>query len=263
MVIVAIFAYLLVGIIAGIGAGLLGMSGGVLAVPALVLIFTLLGFPQPHLMHMAIGTSLASMILTTLSATVAHHRRGGVMWDIIWSMMPGVILGCLLGAFIAHFLSSVILEIIFGFFICFLGAYVLFHKKKKEEVKRPDRTLYTWIGLGIGSLSSLLGIGGGTFMVPLFIAYQYPSKKAVGTSAGMSLFITTFAALAYLYLGLGEIKIPYTIGFIYLPAFALIGITTIFAAPIGVKLAHRMRGRVLRRIFAVTLIVIGVLMIFR
>lgn len=259
---IAWFAYVLVGAIAGLSGGLLGLSGGVIAVPCLVLIFSILSFPQAVLMHTAIGTALAAMVINGLASTTAHHKRGGVMWDLVFAMIPGVFLGCLLGAFIAHFLSSVLLEIIFGLFVSLLGARVLLQKKKKGEVKRPDRTLFTWIGLGIGTLSSLLGIGGGTFTVPMLLSYRYPEKKAVGTSAATGLFITFLAALGYLYFGLGVSTVPNSLGYIYLPAFAIVGLTTILFAPMGARLAHKIDGKKLRRIFAATLIIVGILMIF-
>lgn len=241
---------------------MLGLSGGVITVPSLVLIFHLTGYPQSILMHTAIGTSLAAMVLNGMASTYAHHRRSSVMWDIVFVMIPGLILGCLLGAFFAHFLSGIVLQIIFGVFIALLGAHVLFSKSKKKGTEKPDKSLYTWIGIGIGFLSSLLGIGGGVFMVPLLLAFNHPEKKAVGTSAAMGLLITTLAALGYLYFGLQQSTPPTSLGYIYLPAFILIGLTTIFFAPLGAKFAHQIEGNKLRKIFASILILIGILMIF-
>lgn len=258
------FAFALVGIIAGLVAGMLGLSGGVVTVPCLVLIFTLMGFPQAHLMHVAIGTSLAAMVINGISSTMAHHKRGGVMWDVVFLMIPGLFLGSLSGTFLASFLSGIVLQVFFGFFVACLGAYVLLQKKKKrqEKAKKVERTLYTWVGLGIGFLASLLGIGGGVFLVPLLLAQRTPEKKAVGTSAAMGLFVTFLAAFGYLYFGRGVVVAEYVIGYIYIPAFLTIGLITIFFAPIGAKLAHKMDPKKLRRIFAATLILVGILMVF-
>ncbi|NGX37080.1 MAG: hypothetical protein K1000chlam2_00230 [Chlamydiae bacterium] len=262
MEIVALLSFVVIGVLAGLIGGLLGLSGGIVTVPCLVLLFRLMGIPQTYLMHIAIGTSLAAMVLNSLASMWAHHRRQGVVWKIVFAMIPGIFLGCMLGSFVAQFLSSVVLQVVFGSFICFLGAYILLQKRKRQEKKLPDKTLYTWLGFGIGTLSSLLGVGGGVFSVPLLISYRYPEKQAVGTSAAMGLFITFVAAVAYLYFGLKEVKLPLTLGFIYLPAFAVIGFVAIFFAPLGAKLAHRIKGALLRKIFAGTLIIVGILMIF-
>lgn len=260
MEIFALIAFLGVGALAGLIGGLLGLSGGVVTVPALFGIFHLIDVPQDVRMQMAIGTSLSAMILTGLASTWAHNRHEGVIWNIVFSMLPGILLGCLLGAFVSDFLSGVILQIVFGLFVCVLGAYVLLQKKRPKPAKRPPKTVYTWLGLGIGSVASLLGIGGGIFTVPLLISYRFPEKKAIGTSAAVGLFITTIASLAYLYFGRDAAKIPYALGYIYLPAFALVGLATIFFAPLGVKLAHRLENKTLRRVFAGTLILVGILM---
>ena len=258
----ALFAYVAVGIIAGLIGGLLGLSGGVVTVPCLVLLFHLLDFPQSILMHMAIGTSLAAMVLTGIASTWAHHGHKGVMWDIVLLMIPGILIGCLLGSVVAHFLSGIILQIIFGLFICSLGAYVLLQKKKTQPAKRPHKTLYSWLGMGIGSLASLLGIGGGVFTVPLLISFRYSEKKAIGTSAAVGLLITFMATIGYLYFGMNVVMVRESLGYIYLPAFALIGLGTVFFAPVGAKLAQRIASAKLRKIFACTLILVGVFMIF-
>lgn len=262
MEIFALFAYLIIGILAGLIGGLLGLSGGVVTVPALLFIFHLLGFPQTFAMHTAIGTSLAAMVLTGIASTWAHHRHKGVMWEIVLSMIPGIFLGCLLGAYVAHFLSGVILELFFGLFICLLGAYILFQKKKGKPIAPPDKTVFTWMGLVIGTLASILGIGGGVFIVPLLMHYRFAEKKAVGTSAATGLCITFLATVAYMYFGMGVVNIRESMGYIYLPAFVIIGIATIIFAPIGAKWTHRMKGTKLRKIFAGTLIIVGILMIF-
>lgn len=263
MEIIALLAFVVVGILAGLIGGMLGLSGGVVTVPCLTLLFHWLAFPQSILMHMAIGTSLSAMVLTGIASTIAHHRHKGVMWDIVTLMLPGILVGCLFGAFLADLISGVFLQILFGVFICFLGAYVLLQKgKKKEAGGRPEKTIYSWLGVGVGTVASLLGIGGGVFTVPLLISYRFSEKKAVGTSAAVSFFITTMAALAYLYFGRDETNVRWSVGYIYLPAFALIGLGTVIFAPLGAKWAHKMNAALFRKIFAGTLVIIGILMIF-
>lgn len=258
----AIFAFIFVGIVAGLVAGLLGLSGGIITVPCLLLIFNLLDLSQVHAMHSAIGTSLAAMVLNGIAAVISHQKHKSILWEFVLSAAPGLFLGCMLGSFLAHFMSGILLQILFGMFIATIGAYVLLQKKKDRATKPLNKTFFTWIGLGIGTLASMLGVGGGVFTVPLLLSYGFAEKKAVGTSAAISLVITSLAAMAYLYFGLNEIDLPWHIGYIYLPAFAIIGLITVFFAPLGAKIANRIEGKKLRRTLAATLILIGILMIF-
>ncbi len=256
-------AFFLVGALAGTIGGLLGLSGGIVTVPCLILLFHLLEFPQDYLVHTAIGTSLAAMVLNGTTSTWAHSRRSGVMWHTVFTMLPGLFLGCMLGALAAHFISGILLQVIFGLFVSLLGAYVLFQKKpSKAKGSQDNRTMYSWVGLGIGGVSSMLGLGGGVFTVPFLLYHGNPEKKAIGTSAAVGLVITLFSAVAYIYFGLKVEDVPYSIGYIYLPAFALVGLASIFFAPLGVKLAHQMNGKKLRKMFAAVLILVGILMIF-
>jgi len=255
-------AFFVVGILAGIVGGLLGLSGGVVTIPCLVLLLNLIDFPQTFLMHTAMGTSLAAMVLTGIATTWAHAKQKGVVWDIVVAMVPGLIMGCLLGAFVAHFLSGIILKMIFGAFLCLIGAAMLLKKDKRKQTARPDKTLYTWIGLGIGGLSSLLGLGGGILIVPLLLSYRYSEKQSIGTAAASGTLISLLAAIAFMYFGLNEVNLEGSIGYVYLPAFIAIGFGTVIFAPIGTKLAHQATGKKLRRIFAAVLIMIGILMVF-
>lgn len=261
MDILALSAFLVIGVLAGLIGGLLGLSGGVITVPCLTVVLHLMDYPQTYLVHTAIGTSLAAMVLNGISSTWAHHKRESVLWRIVLRMFPGVILGSLLGAFIANFLSGIILALLFGLFLSLLGAYLLLRKDPHKDKKAPEHPPYAWLGLGVGTAASLLGIGGGVFTVPLLLAYRYKEKKAVGTSAAIGLCITVLAAIGYVYFGRGKVTMEYAFGYIYLPAFILVGIGAAAFAPWGAKLAHQVRGTHLRKIFAVILIITGVLMI--
>ncbi|MDN3506421.1 MAG: sulfite exporter TauE/SafE family protein [Simkaniaceae bacterium] len=263
MEIFALFAFLIVGMAAGFIAGMLGLSGGVVMVPCLLFLFRFLDFPQAHVMHMAIGTALSAMVMTGIAATWTHHKHKGVMWSIAMLMLPGIVMGCTLGTFVAQFLSGFVLQLIFGLFICMLGAFVLFHKGPSQKKKpKPVNSLYTWFGFGIGSFASLLGIGGGVFTVPLLISYQFSEQKSIGTSAAVGTMVTIIASIGYLYFGLSEVAVPMSLGFIYLPAFAMVSLGTVIFAMLGAKLAHRMEGKKLKRIFAGVLLIVGILMIF-
>jgi len=256
-----LLAFLGVGILAGLIGGLLGLSGGVVTVPALVFIFPAIGIPDNEVTHMAIGTSLAAMVFNGIVSTWSHHRRQGVVWDLFLSIVPWITIGALFGGIVANFISDVVLENVFGFFICFLGMYLFLPPRKKKELREFNKHSIFWCGTGIGSLAGVLGIGGGVFTVPLLIHFNYPEKRAIGTSAAISLVVTIVTALTYLYFGMKTVKTPGTWGFIYLPAFVLIGLSAMFLAPLGAKLAHTINGLLLRRIFAGVLIIIGILMI--
>ncbi|MBS0629110.1 MAG: sulfite exporter TauE/SafE family protein [Verrucomicrobia bacterium] len=261
MDIVHLLAFLGVGILAGLIGGLLGLSGGVVTVPALVFLFPVMGIPQSQVTHMAIGTSLAAMVLNGIVSTWSHHRREGVLWPLFLSLLPWIIIGSLFGGIVANFISDVVLENLFGFFIVFLGIYLLLPQKKKRELREFNKHSIFWCGTGVGSVASVLGIGGGVFTVPLLIHFNYPEKKAIGTSAAISLVITTVTALTYLYFGMKTVKTPESLGYIYLPAFVFIGLGAMFLAPVGAKWAHAIDGLLLRRIFAAVLIIIGIVMI--
>lgn len=261
--VLSLLLFCFVGILAGIIGGLLGLSGGVITVPCLIFIFRFLDFPSQYIMHMAVATSLASLMVNGLLSTWSHHKHQGVVWDIFLSMIPGTFIGCVLGALIANEIPSEVLEVIFGVFICILAVYVLLQKKKVEEKKKLSKMVYASLGFAVGTLSSLLGVGGGTFTVPLLLSRRFPTKLAIGTSAAISTLITTISALTYLYLGEHVVTMSKSIGYIYLPAFIVITITTTLMAPIGTKLAYLIEGRLLRKIFAGTLIITGISMIYR
>lgn len=261
MEIFPLFAFLGIGIFAGIIGGMLGLSGGVITVPALIFALPHFGIPETQATHMAIGTSLAAMVFNGIVSTWSHHRRGGVLWDLFLSLLPWISIGALLGGIVANYISDVILENVFGFFICFLGIYLFVPQKKKKELRQFNKHSIFWCGTGVGTISSVLGIGGGVFTVPLLVHYNYPEKKAIGTSASISLVITTVTALTYLYFGLNDVKTPESLGYIYVPAFVFIGLGAMFFAPLGAKWAHAIDGLLLRRIFACVLIITGILMI--
>ncbi len=260
--ILACILYLVLGAIAGILGGLLGIGGGVITVPCLLIIFRYLGYPQAYVMHMAIATSLAAMIFTTLSATWAHHKRGGVLWDVLKKMLPGLLVGSVLGALIAIWLSGIMLEIFFGVFLCLLA--VRFYRQKPIHSGRhhlPKMPLLSVISGCIGVLSNLLGIGGGSLTVPMLTTFNVPDKKAIGTAAATTLFTSILGSLSYLIFAWGIIPIPDTVGLINLPAFLIIGGVTFFLAPYGAKLTHQISPQKVRKIFAIVLALTGISLI--
>ncbi len=264
MFILSLFAFALIGVTAGLLAGLLGISGGVVTIPLLVLMFNMLQFDHLCLMQLAIGTSLAAMVINAFSSTMAHHRRGKVTWPVVRAMAPGVFVGCISGAFVARLLPGDVLKLIFGVFECLLGIY--FFKKIKPyegENRLPGKWALSGIGYGIGGISNILGIGGGIITVPTLMAFKLKPRRAVATSSAVGFMISVLGASSYLYFGLTqECMVKYSIGYLYVPAFVAISIASAFTAPYGAKLAHTLEPTLLRRIFGGALIIAGSLMIF-
>lgn len=253
--------YVFIGVIAGFSAGLLGISGGVVTVPLLALIFSYLGFPKAEVIYFAIGTSFAAMVFSAFSATYAYHRRGNVLWNIFRILLPGIILGSLVGAIVSRFINGDILTKLFGVFESLLGIYFLFAFRAEVAAKIPSHKILRLISFGIGMISNILGIGGGTFVAPTLMAFHIPPQKAIGTSSASGFVISFLGAFCYLVYGMGVVHYPYTLGYLYVPAFLIISVVTFFIAPLGTKVAHRISVPQLRKIFAVVLIVVGILMI--
>ncbi|MBS0652165.1 MAG: sulfite exporter TauE/SafE family protein [Verrucomicrobia bacterium] len=261
-VIYAYMAYAAIGVVSGIMAGLLGIGGGLITVPSLFFLFSILKFPQAYLMHLAIETSLAAMIFNSLSSTRAHNKKKGVMWPLFKKTVPGLVLGGIIGAIGAEFISSTSLEIIFGLFLCFIG--FLFFRRIQPHFKEhsvPQNPVFSLIFMGIGAFAVILGLGGGLFSVPTLTAFRIPQKSAIGTSAAITCLMTIIGTVAFLILGLETVQIPQSIGFINLPAFMIIGFVSVFFAPVGVKWAHELPDQILRRVFGIVLILTGISML--
>lgn len=261
-IVLSYLGYAAIGVISGVLSGLLGIGGGVIAVPSLFFLFSWLQFPQAYEMHFAIGTSLAAMIFNTLSSTRAHDKKHAVLWPLVKKSAPGLILGGIIGAVLADDISSVVLEIFFGIFLCVIG--VFFFRKMNAHVKPqaiPGHFFFSLIFFAIGLLSVILGLGGGTFSVPTLSAFRVPAKQAIGTSAAITCLMTTIGAIAFLILGLGEVHAPGSFGYINLSAFLIIGIVSLFFAPLGARLAHRLPDQILRRTFGVILVLTGISML--
>jgi uncharacterized protein len=255
-------AYLIIGIVAGVLGGMLGIGGGVITVPCLLYVFHFLNFPQTYVMHIAIATSLAAMIFNTAAATWAHNKRHAVLWDVFKKMIPGFVIGSILGAIIAIWLSGVFLEIIFGIFLCMLAYF--FYRKKAAAVgtsKLPSNLVLSCYSCGIGTFSNILGIGGGSMVVPLLTTFKITDRNAIGTSAAATLITAILGAITYLIAGWGDVPSTEMIGLIDLPAFFIIGVASFFCAPIGARLTHEISPEKVRKIFAIVLVLTGLSLI--
>ena len=254
--------YSAVGAVAGILAGLLGIGGGLVIVPMLVFCLTRQGIPDHAIMHLALGTSMASIMFTAVSSFWSHHKRGAVNWIVVRRIVLGIFVGTFLGTFVAAELSTPILKGFFVVFLYYVGIQMITGKKPKPGRQLPKRTGMFGVGNLIGLVSSLVGIGGGTLSVPFMVWCNIPLHQAIGTSAAIGFPIAVAGTIGYIYNGLSATNLPeYTIGFVYLPALAGLIITSVLTAPIGVRLAHSLPVDKLKRFFAMLLLVVGTRML--
>lgn len=254
-------AWLALGLVSGFIAGLLGVGGGLVMVPVLVVLFAQQGFDPAWHMHLALGTSLAVIVLTSISSLRAHHAHGAVRWDTVRRIAPGIVLGTLLGAFAARHFSDFGLRLFFVAFLFYAATQMLLEFKPKAQRDLPGWPGMTAVGTVIGAVSSWVGIGGGTLSVPFQLWCNIKLHEAIGTSAAIGLPIALAGALGYGLSGYGAAGLPDgSLGFVYLPALAGIAAASWITAPLGAKLAHRLPVKKLKRIFALLLYALGLRM---
>lgn len=250
--------YLATGAFAGVLAGLLGVGGGIIIVPLLTFVFTAQHLPDAHILHLALGSSLASIIFTSISSLRAHHARGAVNWPVVRVITPGILTGTFAGAWVAAQLSTGFLR---GFFVCFLyyvALQMLLDIRPKPSRQIPGRGGMFGMGNVIGGVSSLVGIGGGSLSVPFLVWCNVPMHNAVGTSAAIGLPIAVAGAAGYLVNGLANPLVPSgSLGFVYLPAVFGIAVASVCTAPLGARLAHSLPVPRLKKAFALLLLVMG------
>lgn len=261
-----IIAFLGIGLLAGFLSGLLGMGGGVIFVPFQVLLFSLMGVPQELQMKLAVGTSLAAIMFSTLSATIAQQGKQSIWWEMIYKMLTGLILGALVGAYLTRIMPAKMLEIAFGIFAILLGIHFFLLKALHEHDlhKMPDFSIINALSISIGTLSSMLGIGGGTIAMPILVYLKVPLRKAIGSAVAISCLLSTVGSIVFLLPALRDAPIyPNSLGFLFLPSFIPMSLGAAIIAPFGVKMSHYLPKEVLKKIFAIVLCIIGIGMILR
>lgn len=257
-----LLSYLATGVFAGLLAGLFGVGGGLIMVPALAILLALQGVGETVVMQIAIGTSLAVISATSISSALAHHRRGGVLWTVFRAMVPGLAVGALLGAATAHVLSGTTLRIIVGIGALLVAAKMAFEMQPKGRGRLPGLLGLGAAGTVIGALSSLIGIGGGSLTVPFLSFCRVEMRQAVGTSAACGLPIAWAGAIGFVVTGWSvDGRPPMSLGYVALPGFVGIAVASVACAPLGAMLAHKLPPKVLKKAFAVLLAVIGVKML--
>jgi len=243
---------LVTGAIAGTLAGLLGVGGGIVIVPVLFLLFDFLDVPQAVAMHLAVGTSLATIIPTSISSARAHYARGAIDLAMLRRWAPFVFSGALAGGIASRFVSSELLTGIFGVIALLVAVNLALPRKLVLAASVPNGIGgQAAIPGGIGLLSALMGIGGGTLTVPVLTAFCYPVHRAVATASAFGLVIAVPAALGFVWSGLGvPARPPLSLGYVSLVAAVLIFCTSVLTAPYGAALAHRLDPDRLKRVFA-------------
>jgi len=254
--------YLITGALAGLCSGLLGLGGGIIVVPLLIEIFSFAQLPHETSMHLAVGTSLAIMALTATSAALSHNRRGAIHWEAFRGLVPGMVIAVLIGTQLVGLMPAELLKRIFAVFL-FLVAFLLIRQNESLSLgKLPRFPRLMLMGGFIGSLSGILGIGGGIITVPYLVRRGLPIAQAVGTSSTCTLPIALAGTMGVILAGANEAALPAgSWGYLYLPAVFMVAVASVLTAPLGVHLAHKLSAEHLRRIFGVLLIFVAVRLI--
>lgn len=260
---VPIVLLLLAGASAGFLGGLLGIGGGLLVVAALSFALPAWGVPRSEVMHVSVATSMATIVLTLVSSAAAHVRRGSVLWPTWGWLAPGMVVGGIAGASVAQMLSARTLRWVIAAFCAFMAWRMAYGRTKvrADDAGRVPRSPWLLpVGAGIGTLSAVAGIGGGSMTVPLLVSLGAKPVRAVGTSAACGLTIAIASALSYaLAVRPPPQPLPWgAVGYLYLPAAAVVTLASMTLAPLGARAAHAISAVALRRVFAVFLLVVGV-----
>lgn len=251
--------YLVLGAAAGVLAGLFGVGGGIIIVPVLVLSFTAQGVDPQVLTHLAVGTSLATIIFTSINSVMEHHRKGAVQWPIFAWMTLGILLGAGLGSLTAASIQGPMLQKIIGVFAIVIAIQMALDLKPRASRAVPSKLGLTAAGGVIGWASAIFGIGGGTLNVPFLTWRSLPMQQAVATSSACGLPIAVASALSFMLIGWSQPQLPeWSLGYVYLPAMVGIAFTSMFFARFGARLAHKLSPRLLKRLFALLLLCVGV-----
>jgi uncharacterized membrane protein YfcA len=257
-----LFGYVALGAVAGFFAGLLGVGGGAIMVPVLAMMFAAQGFPEAHLMHLALGTSMAAIVFTSVSSLRAHHSHGAVLWPVVKTIAPGIVAGTLLGAQIAAQVPTRPLAIVFAAFISYVAVQMILNMKPKPSRELPGPAGMIGVGGFIGFVSALVAIGGGSLSVPFMAWCNVKVQHAIGTSAAIGFPIAVAGTVGYMIAGHDASELPAgSLGFIHLPALAATVLASMLVAPLGAKLTHRLPVPTLKKIFAALLLALAAKML--
>ncbi|MGE5650331.1 MAG: sulfite exporter TauE/SafE family protein [Bacillota bacterium] len=257
-------ALLALGAAVGFAAGLLGIGGGMLLVPFMTMLFAAKEFPQEHIVHMAIATSLATIMFTSISSVRAHHARRAVLWPVVKLLAPGILIGSWIGPWIGAHLNSSTLALAFAVFVAFSGTQMLLDKKPAAARQLPQAPGMFAAGGAIGVLAGLVGAGGGFVSVPFMTWCNVKIHNAVATSAALGFPIALAGTLSNVYFGMKVADLPASsLGFIYLPALLVISLASVSTASLGAKTAHSLPVKTLKKVFALLLYSLASYMLYK
>ncbi|MFB2538348.1 MULTISPECIES: sulfite exporter TauE/SafE family protein [unclassified Acinetobacter] len=257
-----ILIYLLIGSVSGFVAGLFGIGGGLVIIPCLYVAFRYFGIPYEVIMHLAVGTAMASIIVSSLSSALAQHKKKAILWNLVSYLVPTMMIGSLLGAWIADMLPSHYMQLLIGLFACWT-AYKMFvgakaNSQNQDEKPQISVLQHRIVGGLIGMASSIFGIAGGSIIVPYLNRCGIVMQNAVATSSACGVPIALMGAIGYLWFGSRQnIDVAHTIGYIHVYAFLGISIASFITAKLGVKIAHAISAARLKKYFAIELLLVG------
>ena len=250
------------GLFAGFLAGYLGIGGGLVLVPVLSFLFSRDPAIADMAVQMAVATSLSTMLFTSMSSILSHHKRGAIMWNLVRQMTPGLLAGALLGSFIADRIGNTALAYVFGVFALLIGLQMLYGARNLGNRPLPGAPAVSGTGVFIGTISSLLGIGGGSLTVPWMLWHGQNVQKAIATAAACGYPIAVAGTLGFILLGKPDTSAS-TLGYVNLPALAGVALFSVFGAPLGVAAVHRSSPLLAKRLFAVFLLIVATKMLLR
>ena len=260
-----VLGLLATGAMSGVFAGLLGIGGGAIIVPALAYALQWLGFDLEVVQHVAVGTSLAIIIPTGLSSARSHYKRGAVDLRVLKLWAPVIFLATLAGGLMAGLYSGDVLRMVFGVMALFIAANIVLPFQQRLIGHLHDSAnIHRLFAAVVGYVSALMGVGGGSLSVPTMAALGATMHQAVGTGAAIGVFIAISGTVGFIISGWGAVGLPpLSLGYVNLVALVLIGVTATLTAPLGVALAHRLQQKTLKGVFALFLVVVGLNMIWK
>ncbi|HWS76646.1 MAG TPA: sulfite exporter TauE/SafE family protein [Quisquiliibacterium sp.] len=257
-----ILGLLVLGAATGFLAGLLGIGGGMVMVPFMTMLLGAQHFPPSETVKVAIATSLTTIVFTSMSSVRAHHRRGAVRWSLVKLLAPGILIGALLGAQVAGWMPGRVLAAFFGVFVGYSALKMLRASPAAAAGRLPGKGGMLGAGGAIGSISALVGAGGGFITVPFLTRGGVPIHQAVATSAACGFPIALAGTLGYVWAG-RQLDLPGSLGYVYLPALLCIASASVLTAPLGARAAHALPTAALRKVFAVVLLALAAYMLAR
>ena len=260
-----ILYYLILGLFVGYFSGLLGIGGGLIMVPLLAYLFEAQSLPAQNILHLALGTSMATILFTSISSTRQHHAHRAVDWGMVRFVTPGILLGTALGALIVAYVATFFLTIFFILFVYFAAMQMLIGAKPHGTRGYPARAEATFAGMLVGAVSSMVSIGGGVLSVPYLLWHKFPLRNAIATSAAIGFPIAAGGTLGYIAGGYvrGDVLPAYTLGYVYMPVLLWLIIGTMVTAPLGAKATHNLPVNRLKQIFALVLFALATRMLFK